>query len=276
MLKVFNTPFLNFIIASLIVAFVAKLLSLVAWWYLPKQGLELQSQESIQPKYRRIVFNSMLEMQKVQKQTTKKKKSSGINITNMVLKGLYGNDKNGFAIVALRSKLKETSLIAVGESFSGYKLSSINLDSVVFTKNSKDYILELIKPKQQLQSGKRREQKVSYSEAVAAELAKPREVTRNDITYYAKNPRKIWKDISIREVKKKGKIYGFKIYKINSRSKFAKLGLRRGDIIIRANNVDLTSYKAAFDLYNHINEIDTMQLVILRDNEEKELVYEIH
>jgi len=274
MLKIFSTPFLNFLIVSLVVALVAKFLALIAWWYLPKQGVELKSQESIQPKYRRIVFNSMLEVQKNQKKVVKKKKSSGISITNMVLKGLYGTQQNGFAIVALKSNQKKTSLIGVGENFSGYTLVAINLNSVVFTKNKKDYVLEFIRAKNNL--GTKRKKKITYSKAVEEELARPKEVSRGDIAYYAKNPRQIWRDISIREVKKHGKIYGFKIYNINSRSKFAKLGLQRGDIIIRANNVDLTSYKAAFDLYNHINEIDTMQLVILRDNEEKELVYEIH
>ena len=274
MLKIFNPSIISTTIILLFIALLAKIISLVLWFYLPANGVELKSKQNYQPKYHRVVFNTMLIEPKVIKQKSKKPKTSGISITNMILKGLYGKEDSGFAIVALKSKPDKTSLIAVGEEFSGYNLTYINLDSVVFKKDNKEYILELIKPKNK--AAKKVKSEVTYSKAVMAELSKPKIVNRNDISYYAKNPKQIWKDISIREVKKSGKIYGFKIYRINSRSKFAKLGLRRGDIIISANNTPLTSYKAAFDVYNSVDTVDTMQIVILRDNEEMELVYEIN
>jgi len=275
MLKIFNPSVISVVINLLIIALVAKILSLALWFYLPSNGYELKERKNYQPKYHRVVFNSMLSQPKKIQKRVKKPKNDGISITNMILKGLYGKDDKGFAIVALKSSPKKTSLISIGESFSGYKLIYINLDSVVFKKANKEYILELIKPKNSTKKIKKKK-KVTYSKAVLAELSKPKVVNRSDISYYAKHPKQIWRDISIKEVKKGGRIYGFKIYRINPRSKFAKLGLRRGDIIISANNTPLTSYKAAFDVYNSVDTVDTMQIVILRDNEEMEFVYEIN
>ena len=82
--------------------------------------------------------------------------------------------------------------------------------------------------------------------------------------------------IAINEVMKNGKIKGFKIMRIDKNSKFATLGLQKGDVIIKANNVDLTSYKAVMDIYKNINKLSELDLVFLRNNTEKELVYEIN
>ncbi len=56
----------------------------------------------------------------------------------------------------------------------------------------------------------------------------------------------------------------------------ARLGIQKGDIIIKANNIELKSYKDALNLYGKINDLDTIQIVILRNNQEKEIVYDIN
>jgi type II secretory pathway component PulC len=56
----------------------------------------------------------------------------------------------------------------------------------------------------------------------------------------------------------------------------ATLGLREGDVIIKANNIELKSYKDAIDIYNGLDQLDAVQIVVLRENQEVELVYEIH
>ena len=87
---------------------------------------------------------------------------------------------------------------------------------------------------------------------------------------------KIWKNISIHEVKKNGKINGFKVNKINQNSVFAKLGLKEGDLIIKLNNKKLDSYREALKIYKHIDDLDSVQIVVMRNNQEVELVYEIN
>jgi len=108
------------------------------------------------------------------------------------------------------------------------------------------------------------------------ELITQQEVTRSDIAYYAKNPKQIWREISIREVKQGKKIKGFKVTRIDPNSKFATMGLKKGDLIVKANNIELKSYRDALSIYAKIDKIDVVQIVIIRNGIEKEIVYEIH
>jgi len=108
------------------------------------------------------------------------------------------------------------------------------------------------------------------------ELISQQVVTRTDIAYYAKNPKQIWREISIREVKDGKRIKGFKISRIDPNSKFATMGLKKGDLIIKANNVELKSYRDALNIYAKIDKIDVIQIVIIRNGIEKEIVYEIN
>ncbi len=271
MIKLSNSSLLQIVTKLLILLAIAKAVSLALWWYLPSDGVELSVKKNYKPNYQRIDFKNMLDsrVKELKSKVVKADTSNSISITNMILKGLYGNDKKGYAILALKSKAKKTSIIEIGEKFSGYTLKSIMIDGVIFTKSSKEYVLNLQKPKKMKSSITRAEKKRESSSLNNS-------VSRSDISYYSKNPKAIWKDISIREVKKNGKIEGFKITKIKKGSKFASLGLQKNDLIIRANNIELKSYRDALDIYKNINKIDTMQIVVMRNNQETELVYEIN
>lgn len=252
----------------LILLAVAKAISLAVWWFLPSDGVELHVKDNYKPKYQRVDFKNMLNAgisTQNYSNTQQDSSSAGISITNMVLKGLYGKGSNGFAIVALKSSPKNTSIVSVGEVFSGYTLKTILNNGVIFTKSSKEYVLNMVHSKI-----------TKESVMSSADDSEQKDVARADIDFYSKNPKAIWKDISIVEVKKAGKIEGFKVTKVNKNSKIAKLGIQKGDIIIKANNIELKSYKDALNLYGKINDLDTIQIVLLRNNQEKEIVYEIN
>lgn len=275
MRKVFNS-----FVVLLVLAALAKILMFILWFYIDGEGVELEETKNYKPQYHRIDFRAMIEKEKkVQVKKQKPQKSSNnLSITNMILKGLYGKSNYGFAVIALKSSPKKTSIISVGEVFSGYTLSYIYQDSVVFVKNAKEYTLEL----KNLKNKKNENRVKKYKEKSSSSVVEidddedlPRDVLRSDIAYYSKHPQEIWRNISIHEVKKRGKIIGFKVTKINKKSVFARLGLKKGDLIVSANNIELNSYKSALDLYNKIDSIYTMQIVVIRNNQEKELIYEI-
>lgn len=269
MIKLSNSYLLGVVTILLILLAVAKIIALGLWWYLPSEGVELNVKENYQPKYQRIDCKNMLNSVSVKSNVVAKTDTStSIGITNMLLKGLYGNSNKGYVIVALKSNVKKTSIVGIGEVFSGYTLKHIMIDSAMFERASKEYVLRLEKPKKQTSSISRVVKEVQSGEMTA--------VSRNDISYYSKNPKEIWKDISIREVKKGNKITGFKINMVKKGSKFEALGLKRNDILLRANNIELKSYRDALELYKNIDKINTMQIVILRNNQEMELVYEIN
>ena len=265
MIKLSNSLYLKILTKLLILLVVAKAISLGVWAYLPNDGVELAQQKNYQPKYQRVDFKNMLQNLNTKPGATTV--FTGISITNMTLKGLYGKANSGFVIVALKSSPKKTSIIEVGEVFSGFTLKTINSTNAIFTKNSKDYVLELDKSK-----SKGSVTKVSEEQ----DSGEPKSVQRSDISFYEKNPKQIWKDISIKEVKNGTKITGFKVTRIARNSKMEKLGLKKGDVIVKANNIELNSYKAAMDIYGKIGTLEMIQIVVIRNNQEKELVYEIN
>lgn len=269
MIELSNFSLLKIFTKLLVLLVAAKAISLLVWWYLPSDGVELSKKENYQPKYQRADFKNMIHNANTQKTMTGENVGSrGVSITNMILKGLYGASSKGFVIVALKSSPKKTSIVGINEIFSGFTLKSITISSAIFTKGGKEYILELQKIKNQ---------KSTISKVGSApESSEVHDVKRNDITYYSKNPKEMWKDISIKEVKNGKNIDGFKVTRIKKNSKMAKVGLQKGDVIIKANNVDLKSYKDVLDIYGEINDLSTIQIVILRNNQEKELVYEIN
>ncbi len=275
MIKLSNSKLLSIASLVLILVLVARTLSLALMWFLPSEGVSLHIQPNFQPKYQRVDFKNMLTpiVKKVeQKQVSTS--DGGISITNMVLKGLYGTKTSGFIIVALKATPKKTTILSIGEIFSGYTLKEIENNSAIFTKDGTRFTLMLENAKKTASALKQSKQKRSVSndnEPISQQV-----VTRGDITYYAKHPKQIWKEISIREVKDGKQIKGFKVTRIAPNSKFATMGLKKGDLIVKANNVELKSYRDALNIYTKIDKVDEVQIVIIRNGVEKEIVYEIN
>lgn len=277
MIKVSKSTILHFFIRLLSFVAIAKIISLTALWYLPSDGVELSEKTNKQTKYRRIDFANMIKVKKVKKATSQEaKKKNNVSITNMLLKGFYGSGPSGYAILALKKSPKKTSIIEVGEDFSSYKLKLIKARGVIFTKAGKEYVLNLgeLKKSSSITKAKARPKKLKSTQT-SQKSTTVEGITRKDIAFYSKNPKQMWKDIRIVDHKVNGKLVGFKVKRIDKKSKFATLGLQEKDIIIKANNVVLKSYKDVFNIYNNIDKISTVQLVVLRNNEEKEFVYEI-
>ncbi len=274
MIKLSNSKLLSIASLLLILVLIAKTFSLVLMWFLPSEGVSLHIKPNFQPKYQRVDFKNMLTSQ-VKKAQVKQVSTldGGISITNMVLKGLYGTRTSGFIIVALKATPKKTTILSVGEVFSGYKLKEIQNNSAIFTKDGTRFTLMLEDIKKMASTVQQSKQKRSVSDD---EPISQKVVTRGDIAYYAKHPKQIWKEISIREVKDGNKIKGFKVTRIAPNSKFATMGLKRGDLIVKANNVELKSYRDALNIYTKIDKLDVVQIVIIRNGVEKEIVYEIN
>ena len=179
------------------------------------------------------------------------------------LNGIYNDGKKGFVI--LKDKTK-TIFVDLGNSYKGYKLIKINLNNVVFEKDSKKYILKLKNDKNKKQSNvkpKKTAKKV-YPKKIFHKI--PRSLVR----YYKINLRFIWQNVAINKTNK-----GYKITYLNPNSILGKLGLREGDILLEVNGVKLKNDSEAWNLYNNINKFDEVKIVILRNNKRKVFKYEI-
>jgi len=272
---------MRFIRNILIIILVAKAISLVMLWYFQSEGVNHHPNTSKTPKYLKYNANNFIkhtnkpDIKQATEPTTEEAKelaSYGPNISNMVLKGLFKRKSGGMVIIALRSKPNESDVVGIDDVFQGYTLKKVLKNGALFMKNGKTFSLYFSEEKQENHYVSR-PSKQNQDEEDEGGI---KQVSKNDILSYAKNPKQIWKDIGIVEVKKKGKILGFKVTRIKANTPFARLGLRKNDLIIKANNKTLTSYKDAINIYKGIDKLEALELVVIRNNKETEINYEIY
>jgi len=270
MKKLSNSKLLNIFIRLLLLVLIAKGISVGVLWLLPDESPSVEKQNVNQMPYQYYNFQNMISGDVKTKHSQKNKRQNIADIKNMLLIGLYGNKHYGYAIVAMKKTPQKTSIISIGESFQGYTLKEIALEKVVFYKNNKEYVLRL--------NRSQKNAKKLYSPYDKKQTNEDTEhtISRQEINEYIKNPDKLWKDISINEVKKNGKIEGFKVTKIRKNSQLAQMGLQRGDIIIEANNTPLTSYAKVLQMYQNIDKLEKLSIIVKRGNQKKELIYEIY
>lgn len=269
----FNPSLMRFVRNVLIIILVAKAISLVMLWYFQSEGVHYHPSNSKMPEYKRYNVNNIIKPTQRPDSTTAKEANElsayGPSISNMLLKGLFKSKDGGFVIIALKSKPNNSDVIGIDEVFQGYTLKKVLENGAIFDKNGQTFSLYFSED-QQL------ERYTSKPSSAPSDEGGIKQVAKSDITHYAKNVKQIWKDISIVEVKKDGKITGFKVTRIKPNTPFAQLGLRQGDIIIKANNKQMTSYKDALAIYKGIDKLEALELIVLRNNQETEIVYEIY
>jgi len=189
-------------------------------------------------------------------------------------------------VVTVEHKRK-TKILGRGDSINGFTLEGGGSHYATFSKDGKMYRVDLVKSK----SSKASKSSITASrpshsmstrgqsasaEGDVIDAGDHKIVDRSLLDYYADNMDEIYKNIGITEVKKAGKIEGFKVTFVKRGSPFAKLGLRRGDIIKSINGEELNSYNAAFNTYKNIKNTANLTLVIVRGKKEMELEYEVN
>ncbi|HIP54053.1 MAG TPA: hypothetical protein EYH11_01115 [Sulfurimonas autotrophica] len=268
-----NSSYFKIATRLFVLIVIAKLLSLIVWFFLPSDGVFVEAKESSRFTYRNFECSNIIaDTKRLQKNKTLTQKSFA-DINTIILQGLFGNSKSGYVIVAKKEKPSATSVIAIGEEFAGYKLHAIAQEYAIFTKNTKEYRLDMPKRKALQGSVVSFGKKGDITEHVQG--GDSQQITKRDIKHYMKNPDRLWKEIAINEVRKDGKIQGFRIDRLQKDSKLAQIGLKKGDIILQVNGRELNSYSAVMALYNQITKLTRLEMVISRDNTEREIVYEI-
>jgi serine/threonine protein kinase len=62
-----------------------------------------------------------------------------------------------------------------------------------------------------------------------------------------------------------GKAVGFRLYGIKPGGLFDRLGLQKGDLVLSANRIELTSPQTAWEVFNHLKDAPYISLAIERD-----------
>ncbi len=273
----FSPKFISSLILILAVALVVK----IGWFvvelaWLDKKGVEFSKPSEVKALYYRTRFASQ--------QLKQPKETPTIvadTIDSIKLLALYhSNDR----VVVTVSKKGKTSVLVRGDTIDGYTLDGATSTEALFLRDEKLYRIELSKS-----SSNNGKSSISYadrpkisapkiSENISKEIVNIDGITTIDkklLEKYSQNMDDIWKNIGINEKKVDGKTIGFKVNFVKKGSDFAKLGLRRGDLIVAINGDALDNYAKALDVYSNIETIEDLTLRIKRGREEMELEYAI-
>jgi len=286
MKHLFKQESLKKLIDILLLLLIVKLLWFaVGILWLPSSGVNNAKEIGAKPLYYRAKLTpnkAAVPTKKTPVATVKREES----MAGVLLLAVYSASD---ATVVTVEHNKKTKVLVKGDSINGFILESAGNNFAKFSKNSKTYKISLLKGKgnkdsivKDISDTNSSSPKIKSSEALSkpeGEIVDAGGVTIIDkslLDHYAKNMDDIYKDIGIAESKKGKDIDGFKITFVRKDSHFAKLGVKRGDILKSINGQEINSYNVAFDIYKNIQSVQNLTLVIERDKEEVELEYEIN
>ncbi len=270
MKQLMSNEWIQRLFVVLILAAVAKALSLVMLLWLPHQGVDvmINEQKNIFNNYRPSV---MLNITKEKKEIPRSEPVYAL--TSLTLKAIYDDSEEPFIAVEDAGKV---SLISLGEKFKGYTLIDVQADRAVFEKSGKNYELKFKESKVSSGSISDVEEPDEFEFLEEGGGGAAMFIKRQELQKYAKNPSAIFKNIKIKEIIENKRLKGFKVMSVQKKSIFGQLGLQKGDIITGANNREFRSVSQVFKLYNNIDTLDNLILHVKRGNEEKDLEYEIY
>jgi general secretion pathway protein C len=276
-----KTGYAVILIRILLVFLAAKLLWFVLEivWF-PTAGVTHKENRHVKPLYYRV----KLTRQQVKAPPKKVQKPIG-NIKDIKLIALYHASDATVVTVMYKSK---TKVLGKGDTVNGFVLENAGSDFAVFSKKGKMYKVTFVKPKRKgygtieavPSANSHLPEKTSVSEesqeGEIIDAGDHKIIDRAIIERYTKNMNEIYQNIGILEIKKEGKIDGFRITFVKKGTPFSELGLRRGDILKKINGQELDSYQAAFEAYKNIGNVQNVTLSIERGNKTMELEYEIN
>jgi len=254
----------------------------IAFLWLPVSGVDYMVEKERKPLYYRVKLNpNKAPPPKKQTKKTVKRVVSG-SIKDIILLGIY--NASDMTVITVEHK-KKTKVLSKGDEINGFTLDSAGSNFAIFTKATKSYKVKLFTKKRKNSKSTGtikevaspvKETKSSKPEGEIVDVGDHKIIDRTLLDHYGENVENVYKDIGIKDIKNGKDLKGFSISFIRRGSPFAKLGLKRGDVISSINGQKIDSYNAAFGIYKNIKDIENLSLVIKRGEEEMELEYEVN
>jgi len=210
-------------------------------------------------------YPRFLDLNKVRRKKVLPKVSRAKRLGEMTLLACYAEKNKKFIVFKEAGK---TVFLDLGERYKSAKLLDVGLDYAIFSKNGKKIELKL-EDKKKINQIKRVMQQASQQDRYIS-------VKREDLKKYTKNIRQALRDVRIQELKEKKKFIGIRLSFIRRGSLFDRMKLKVGDVIKSIDGNELKSMMDLLPYYNRINDTATVQVGFERNNEMKEIVYEIN
>lgn len=190
---------------------------------------------------------------------------------NLVLVGVVSStaSENGLAVIANRGK---QSTYGIGEKIEGTQvvLKSVLVDRVIIENAGRDETLMLegveYKKLSSIASGKRPVSNVS-SRQVGNNPAPSSSELENIRAEILQDPQKILQYIRLSQVKKDGRLLGYRVRPGAKRKLFDSVGLKNGDIATALNGEDLTNPATMGKIWQSIGELTDFNLTVERDGQ---------
>ncbi|OQX72735.1 MAG: hypothetical protein B6D59_07645 [Campylobacteraceae bacterium 4484_4] len=182
-------------------------------------------------------------------------------ITDIKLKGTYIEGEKGFVVIEESSGVV---FVNKGENYKGYRLKEVYEDRAIFEKGGKNYevlLKEEMRPSSQTGGG------ATSSAVSGGASAGSVRVARDELNDYIRHPNKIWKNIRIQEIRKHGRIEGFRVNYVKKNSVFDRFGLKSGDIITAIDGNEIHSLGEVMRYYNDAANLEALTLTVKRGNE---------
>ena len=250
----------------LLLVLLIKLMWVIASYFLPLSGIDKMTTATKHVKKTypiQQLFTHKTTLPHTAAANTKKIASLG----GVRLLALYVDKETGGGYIAMMDKKSNSYFLQAGDKYQSYVLKTISKNEAVFEYNEKLFHLVMEESMQSL----------GDLMDVMNAPARTVRLKRKELSYYTNNLKNVWENIGIVEVYKENKIDGFKITSINKQSIFyAKLALRKNDIIKQVDGKNITSYQDALALYSGLSEKDYISIAVLREGKTVELSYEIY
>jgi len=251
----------------------------VEFLWFPTDGVTHAEKRGGKALYYRVKLTPNEASAPVEHTTVKPVKKAKGDIDDIKLLAIYNASDATVVTIAHKSK---TKVLSRGENVDGFVLEGAGNNFATFSKSEKTYKVLLLNAKalgkivSEVESIEKPKVKKSKVKGTVTDAGDHKIIDRTLFEHYTTNLEDIYKNIGITEVKDGKGIKGFKITFVRKDSPFAKLGVRRDDVIKSINGQEITSYNAAFNVYKNIQNAENLSLVIERGKEEMELEYEIN
>jgi len=188
----------------------------------------------------------------------------------LVLKGVI-TYKPGFAFIENKDAIQK--LFKRGDDvFGAGKLTAVYADKVSISADGRGF--DLLLP--DMESVVAKTPSSTAFPYLPQKSGKEMTFGKEQIKKFLENPNELLTGARLMPVIKDGKQEGFMLREVKPGGVYENMGLMNGDIILRANNIDLKSPGDGVKIFNMIQELDRMELDIIRNGIPATQVYYIN
>ena len=187
-------------------------------------------------------------------------------------------DDRGYAVIEDVAGNRQ-DVFAVGEDvFDGPKLVAVGEGTAEILVRGRKQTLEIASaeaPASEEPGRERRRAAGGGGEGIRQTGSNTYLVDRREVEHSVENLNQLSTQMRAVPFMKDGQTVGFRVFNIRNGSLFERMGLKNGDVIQKANGVELDSPTKALALLEDVQTTEELRLDLLRDNSPSTLVYTI-